>query len=130
MHRTTRRITEAVACLALGSAFSLGCVYAATPWDAVPNQQSLERAAITATYPSHGEPGPDGSITDPGALAAALDLPGCAGEDREPVLPCHVVTTPTYVVGGDNVRHDGCYVVLVNDTDSEMVCRDDTVWQS
>lgn len=81
-------------------------------------------------YPAPDEPGDDGSITDPGALAAALDLPACTGEDAEPDLPCHLQTTPTYVVGGDGVRHDGCYVVLTTAEDSEMVCRDDTVWAS
>lgn len=81
-------------------------------------------------YPAPDEPGDDGSITDPGALAAALGLPACTGKDAEPDLPCHLQTTPTYVVGGDGVRHDGCYVVLTTAEDSEMVCRDDTVWAS
>lgn len=174
MHRTTRRITEAVACLALGSAFTLGCVVAA---DSKPSTFGMPAvtAAPTVEYgptamrltpeqidvltegddPDHpwesctintdywvtcpdgasveypySPPEDDGSITDPGAFTSQAHLTRCKGTDVEPHLPCRVLMRPTYVVGGDGVRHEECYVTLLTAEDSEMVCTDDTVWAS
>ena len=81
----------------------------------------------TGEYPA---PEDDGSIYAAGAFTSQAHLTRCKGVDREPHLPCRVLMRPTYVVGGDGVRHEECYVTLVNAEDSQMVCRDDTVWPS
>jgi hypothetical protein len=84
------------------------------------------------TWHEYAPPVLDGSITDRGAFAAAMDLDPC--NDAEATtpgeLPCRVSSEETYAVGGDGTVHDGCVLVVTTTDDAEMVCRDDTVWAS
>jgi len=99
------------------------------PWE----QCRITGVVITCPDGWTGEyaaPEDDGSLFAAGSYRAQADLTPCAGVDREPHLPCRVLMRPTYVVGGDGVRHEQCSITLVNHEDSQMVCADDTVWAS
>lgn len=179
--RTLRTFAQATTCLAVGVAFTAGCLYAATPDDLagpriVPSsgQPIVVPSPVTSGSPLSSEeidvlaegddadhpweqcrintdlwvtcpdgsrieyPAPldDGSVTVEHAFDDQQDLPTCMGGEaldaveHQPDLPCKAGTPPTYVEGGDGVRHDGCYLTLLSDEDSEMVCHDDTVWAS
>jgi hypothetical protein len=127
MLRRFRTIGEIATCAALGTAFAVGC-YAATTPDPVPNDVGSVQSP--ATLDNGNTIGLDGSMTVPDAFTNQSLLLPCAGVDREPHLPCRVLMRPTYVVGGDGVRHEVCAITLVNREDSIMVCADDTVWLS
>jgi hypothetical protein len=101
------------------------------PWEECRINTDYAISCPDGTWHEYPVPEDDGSTTDPGARAEADDLRECVGPDDEPTnIPCRVPMTETYVVGGDGTTHDGCVIVLSNNRDSEMVCRDDTVWPS
>lgn len=99
------------------------------PWEQCTIAGSLVTCpdGFTTTY---AMPEDDGSLYAPGSFASQAHLTPCKGVDREPHLPCRVLMRPTYVVGGDGIRHEHCYITLVTREDSQMVCADDTVWAS
>jgi len=140
LRTTANRIAAPLACFGIGTLFTLGCVIAADADDlAGPTIVPSSGQTITEDDPrwdceTMGNrtcgPRSDGSVYSAGAFTGQGRLRPCAGEDVEPHLPCRVLMRPTYVVGGDGVRHEVCAITLVNAEDSQMVCADDTVWAS